>query len=292
MENFCNCKGCCVGNEGEGCCLSNENKECCISNESKGCCLSNESKGCFVSNQGEGCCVSNENKGCCVSIESKGYCFPSEPQVSADENMYRCRVCIPSELAKNYCCCKGCCVTTDRITADEREEEREYPPEKDRVCLCCCQEEVKKVDAVLFYSLPEPKFEGQSVHKRDFTWKPIPKKELPPWHPLLSDRWKSLQVPSIKKSTYQNDFYPPPPCVSKTKEPEYSVPEEEISSKPACDCFIEVPQVCCCPKQPQLTTDCKLKGYDLVGTVTCCPGNCPGTDSTNCKCQPLSSNLQ
>lgn len=34
-------------------------------------------------------------------------------------------------------------------------------------------------------------------------------REMPPWHPIVKNRWRSLQVPSLNKTTYQHAYTPP-----------------------------------------------------------------------------------
>ncbi|GBM43023.1 hypothetical protein AVEN_88618-1 [Araneus ventricosus] len=80
------------------------------------------------------------------------------------------------------------------------------------VCFCCRKSPVsnRKPTRVIYYEIPRPKFGGESVTERDYKVKPLPKREIPSWHPLRSQPWKRLTVPCQTETTYKMDFQPPP----------------------------------------------------------------------------------
>ncbi|GBN33960.1 hypothetical protein AVEN_64415-1 [Araneus ventricosus] len=143
--------------------------------------------------------------------------------------------------------CKGCCdggsssPPRDRKHAhfyqDIRDGSENYAAENRQfpvgICACCkdppCQPFPKSCQnfgrPILVYEIPTPKFEGTTTHQRDFGPKPVPVKEMPPWHPILKDRWKSLDVPSFNKSTYQSDFTPQV-ATQECRKPVYLAPRE------------------------------------------------------------------
>ncbi|XP_035207834.1 uncharacterized protein LOC118182557 isoform X2 [Stegodyphus dumicola] len=101
------------------------------------------------------------------------------------------------------------------------------------LCSCCqkasLQSQPQNVGRpVLIYELPEPKFDDTTTNKRDFQWHDMPKREIPPWHPLIKDRWFLLDVPSINKSIYQSDFTPQV-AVKEQRKPVYLAPNKEQS---------------------------------------------------------------
>ncbi|KAF8766943.1 hypothetical protein HNY73_019958 [Argiope bruennichi] len=126
--------------------------------------------------------------------------------------------------------CKGCCSGGDGSPLTNKKHahffkelvngDKNYATENQQsavgICACCkdppCQPFPKSCQnfggPVLLYEIPSPKFEGVSIHQQDFRPKPVPVKEMPPWHPILKDRWKAIDVPSFNKSTYQSDFTP------------------------------------------------------------------------------------
>ncbi|KAF8764984.1 hypothetical protein HNY73_023006 [Argiope bruennichi] len=80
------------------------------------------------------------------------------------------------------------------------------------VCFCCRNASVrsKKPARVIYYEIPRPKFGGESVTERDYKVHPLPKREIPSWHPRRSQPWKRLMVPCETETTYKMDFQPPP----------------------------------------------------------------------------------
>ncbi|GIY38282.1 uncharacterized protein CDAR_107181 [Caerostris darwini] len=159
--------------------------------------------------------------------------------------------------------CKGCCsggqtgpfkdekhvhFLDDGRGHDEDKHENFYRDDKQDVCgndklrlsyqystdgLCTCCKEASSQSRkqgfgrpILLYEIPKPKFDGISTHQSDFTPKPIPFRDLPPWHPILKDRWKLSDVPSLNKSVYQNDFSPQI-ALQGPRDPVYLAPKEK-----------------------------------------------------------------
>ncbi|GFS40042.1 uncharacterized protein TNIN_371851 [Trichonephila inaurata madagascariensis] len=144
--------------------------------------------------------------------------------------------------------CKGCCSggreSSERVKkhvrfADEvnrcegtQQLSSQYVKRDVGLCSCCKDASIENEShgvgrPILIYGIESPKFDSKSVHQTDFGPKTVPFKEMPPWHPILKDRWKMPDVPSFKKSTYQTD-YTPPIGVLRDRKPVYLAPKKKV----------------------------------------------------------------
>ncbi|GFX72635.1 uncharacterized protein TNCV_4062311 [Trichonephila clavipes] len=145
--------------------------------------------------------------------------------------------------------CKGCCgggkessemVKKHVRFADEvnrcgstQQFSSQYQKRDVGLCSCCKDASIENEShgvgkPILMYGIESPKFDSKSVHQTDFGPKTVPFKEMPPWHPILKDRWKMPDVPSFKKSTYQTDYTPPIGNL-KDRKPVYLAPKKKVS---------------------------------------------------------------
>ncbi|GFR12365.1 uncharacterized protein TNCT_580821 [Trichonephila clavata] len=144
--------------------------------------------------------------------------------------------------------CKGCCsggrASSEKIKkhvrfadeVDKCEDTQQFSPQYQKrnvgLCACCKDASIENESQgvgrpILIYGIESPKFDSKSVHQTDFGPKTVPFKEMPPWHPILKDRWKMPDVPSLKKSTYQTD-YTPPIGILKDRKPVYLAPKKKV----------------------------------------------------------------